>query len=73
LLIECKLQGRKWQVAENGCFISVEKSHEAFLLYYCSGGMSWSFVVITRLEKRVIVATLELQASFEDLGWDIYK
>lgn len=37
----------------------------------CAGSVDGVAVVVARVEVRIVVSALQLQARFEDFGWDV--
>ena len=71
LLPEHELQGGEGQISVEGRLVSVEERGRALDAHDGAGGVDGAAVVVSRLEMRVVVSALELEAGLEDFGGDV--
>lgn len=71
LLIESKLKCREWKVSKDCSFVPRVKCAKA--LYPCYGlrRIPCRSIIVARVEVRIVVSALKLQASLENFRWYI--
>jgi len=51
--------------------IPIEQCRDAFLPHNGASSIYRIIVIISRVEKGIVVAALELKAGLEDFGWNV--
>jgi hypothetical protein len=72
LLIEGKLKCREGKVSKDCSFVSRVKRAKALYPRYRLGRIPCRSIIVARVEVRIVVSALKLQASLENLRWYIY-
>lgn len=71
LFPEHELKRGEGEVSAEGGLVAVEQGRKPFVANNCSRRIHGSAVVVARMEVRIVISTLQLEASFENFGWDI--